>query len=67
MDRKRVLAAGAIVLVMLALQWPAWMGSATEPILFGMPIQFSYFLAYAALSVAALWAVFRLIWPARRD
>lgn len=67
MERKRVLAAGLIVLVMLALQWPLWLGSAVEPIVFGMPVQFAYFLGYAALSSLAIWAVFRLIWPAKSD
>ncbi|MPY80244.1 MAG: hypothetical protein GEV04_17650 [Actinophytocola sp.] len=67
MDRTRVVAASVIVLVMLVLQWTGWLGSAIEPVLLGMPIQFSYFLGYAALSMAALWGVFRLIWPHRHD
>ncbi len=66
-SRRRVLASGVIVLVMVALQWTGWLGSAVEPIVLGMPIQFLYFLGYAALSVIAIWGVFRLIWPAQRD
>lgn len=67
MDRTRVTAASVIVLVMLALQWTGWLGSAIEPVVAGIPIQFSYFLAYAALSVIALWGVFRLVWPRDND
>lgn len=59
----RMLAAGAIVLAMVALQWTDWMGSSVEPVILGIPVQFSYFIGYAGLSVIALWGVFRLIWP----
>jgi hypothetical protein len=48
---------------MVAMQWTAWMGSNIEPAILGVPVQFSYFVVYGVLSVAALWAVFRLIWP----
>jgi hypothetical protein len=66
-DRIRATAASVIVLAMLALQWTGWMGSTIEPVVAGIPIQFSYFLAYAALSTVALWGVVRLIWPRTPD
>ncbi|SNR75146.1 hypothetical protein SAMN06265360_11776 [Haloechinothrix alba] len=65
MNRTRLVIAGAIVIVMLALQWIGWIGSTAEPVILGIPIQFAYFIAYAALSAVAVWAIFRLVWPAR--
>jgi hypothetical protein len=64
MQRTRLAGAAVIVSVMIALQWVGSMGNAVEPVLLGMPVQFTYYLAYSGLSVGAIWAVFRLVWPA---
>lgn len=65
MSGNRAWAASAIVLVMVALQWigPILLRPVAEPVVLGVPTQLTAYFFYGVISLVALWAVFRLVWP----
>ncbi|MPZ87343.1 MAG: hypothetical protein GEU81_04545 [Nitriliruptorales bacterium] len=53
--------------VMAVLNFAFWLDGAVEPVIFGLPIVFTYHALYVIPTVGVLWLVFKAVWPSEKD
>lgn len=57
----------AIFLAMVPLSFPFWLSQQVGPVVFGLPIAFTYHAGYCVAAVPVLWLLFKAIWPPSDD
>ncbi|MQA87122.1 MAG: hypothetical protein GEV03_21475 [Streptosporangiales bacterium] len=57
----------AVFVAMVLVNFPFWLDGRVEPVVLGLPITFTYHVAYCIAAVPVLWLLFRAIWPPTDD
>ncbi|MQA10763.1 MAG: hypothetical protein GEU98_19860 [Pseudonocardiaceae bacterium] len=57
----------AVFALMVVLSFPFWLDSKVQPVVFGLPIAYTYHALFILAAVPTLWLLFKAIWPERED